>query len=192
MAPWGGALVAMTTDPGGADAAAVRELGVPMLDKPFAGRGAARDHPASAPGRWAAGLSGRTARHGPCGRRPPMPVRVLVVDDDPTILELVMALEDEGYEVATASNGREALDRTTAFAPEVILLDMNMPVMDGAAFTAAYRAAVRPPEPAPTEAEPERSSTFAGCADRGQQLVRPRRLGTIAVTPRSAARTWSA
>jgi two-component system OmpR family response regulator len=78
-----------------------------------------------------------------------MPVRVLVVDDEPALLTLLrLVLEDEGYEVATAANGREALERAAAFAPDVALLDVEMPVMDGAAFAAADREVAHPP-PAP-------------------------------------------
>ncbi len=58
--------------------------------------------------------------------------RVLVVDDDPAIRRAVgMMLEDEGYDVATAANGREALDQIAESAPSVVLLDLQMPEMDG-------------------------------------------------------------
>jgi DNA-binding response OmpR family regulator len=76
-------------------------------------------------------------------------VRVLVVDDDPGIVAFIrLALEDEGYEVRTAPNGQEALQRAAEFAPHVILLDMNMPVMSGWEFAEAY-AERAPPPPAP-------------------------------------------
>jgi CheY-like chemotaxis protein len=67
---------------------------------------------------------------------------VLVVDDDRDIREAVEEiLVDEGYEVTTAKNGREALDVLAHSAPPaVILLDMAMPVMDGAAFCAVRNA----------------------------------------------------
>jgi CheY-like chemotaxis protein len=66
--------------------------------------------------------------------------RVLVVDDDAEIRSALKgALIDEGFEVATASNGRDALDhlRQGSGLPFVILLDLRMPVMDGRAFLAA-------------------------------------------------------
>lgn len=60
---------------------------------------------------------------------------VLVVDDDPDILEAVCdILEGEGYRVARARNGREALTRIDEERPLLILLDLMMPVMDGHAF----------------------------------------------------------
>jgi CheY-like chemotaxis protein len=60
---------------------------------------------------------------------------ILVVDDDPGIVGfLELALVDEGYAVRAAANGREALDQIAQRRPDLILLDMNMPVMDGWEF----------------------------------------------------------
>lgn len=74
--------------------------------------------------------------------------RVLVVDDDASIRQFIaMALTDSGYEVTTASHGHEALESAQRSPPDVILLDMRMPVMDGWAFARAYRD--RPPPHAP-------------------------------------------
>ena len=58
---------------------------------------------------------------------------VLVVDDDPDILGT------ESYRVARARNGLEALERVDAERPDVILLDLMMPVMDGVTFAVALR-----------------------------------------------------
>jgi DNA-binding response OmpR family regulator len=67
--------------------------------------------------------------------------RVLVVDDDPDIRELLFtALEDEGFEVVPAGNGQEALAIIKTFRPDVIVLDLMMPVMDGWQFAAELRA----------------------------------------------------
>ena len=67
--------------------------------------------------------------------------RVLVVDDDPDIRELLFtALEDEGFEVVPAANGQEALAVIRTFRPDVIVLDLMMPVMDGWQFAAELRA----------------------------------------------------
>ena len=58
--------------------------------------------------------------------------RVLVADDDPCILSLVKTvLEIEGFSVLSASNGREALREVEDHRPDVVLLDVMMPVMDG-------------------------------------------------------------
>jgi CheY-like chemotaxis protein len=59
-------------------------------------------------------------------------VRILVVDDDPTIQRLLQVnLEMEGHEVLTAGDGHEALVRLRDGAPEVVLLDVMMPGLDG-------------------------------------------------------------
>ena len=67
---------------------------------------------------------------------------ILVVDDDPDILDaLSEILEGEGYRVRRARNGREALERLEPVPPQLILLDLMMPVMDGWEFANRLRAA---------------------------------------------------
>jgi twitching motility two-component system response regulator PilG len=59
-------------------------------------------------------------------------LRVLIVDDSPTIRKLVsMTLGKHGYEVDSAADGMEALARINDHAPDLILLDITMPRMDG-------------------------------------------------------------
>lgn len=66
--------------------------------------------------------------------------RILLVDDEVDILEFVRYnLVREGYEVFTAENGAEALRVAAASRPHLILLDMMMPVMDGAQTCRAIR-----------------------------------------------------
>jgi CheY-like chemotaxis protein len=66
---------------------------------------------------------------------------VLVVDDDPDILDAICdILDGEGYRVARARHGLEALERVDEEEPSLILLDLMMPVMDGLAFAQALRA----------------------------------------------------
>lgn len=58
--------------------------------------------------------------------------KVLIVDDDVDILEFVtLNLSNEGFKVYTASNGLEAIQRATDIAPDLIILDVMMPGMDG-------------------------------------------------------------
>lgn len=58
--------------------------------------------------------------------------KILIVDDEPFNVDyLEQELEDLGYETSSASNGREALDQVAADPPDLILLDVMMPVMDG-------------------------------------------------------------
>lgn len=58
--------------------------------------------------------------------------KILVVDDDPDIVELLeYNLQKEGYLVETASNGRKAIEIAKQFLPDLILLDIMMPQLDG-------------------------------------------------------------
>jgi CheY-like chemotaxis protein len=58
--------------------------------------------------------------------------RVLVVDDDEVIRQLIAVnLTLEGFDVATAIDGQDCLDKVTAIAPDVITLDIMMPRLDG-------------------------------------------------------------
>jgi len=59
-------------------------------------------------------------------------VRVLVVDDDHALMAMVSTLlESEGYAVKIAYNGVEALHYASESPPDLVLLDLHMPVMDG-------------------------------------------------------------
>jgi CheY-like chemotaxis protein len=71
----------------------------------------------------------------------PREVSVLVVDDDADIrLTLEDVLVAEGFSVALAANGAEALRVLTGARPRVILLDLSMPVMDGEQFRERQRS----------------------------------------------------
>ena len=67
-------------------------------------------------------------------------LRVLIVDDEPDIRATVSAmLEIEGYHVDEAANGADALHAIEARPPDLILLDMRMPVLDGWGFASELR-----------------------------------------------------
>jgi CheY-like chemotaxis protein len=58
--------------------------------------------------------------------------RILVCDDDPVILRLLeVNLQLEGFEVLLAHHGQEALDIATSHRPDLVILDIMMPQMDG-------------------------------------------------------------
>lgn len=58
--------------------------------------------------------------------------KVLLIDDEPDILLMLrMSFEDEGHEVVMAADGRMGLERLAEHRPDVIVLDMMMPVVDG-------------------------------------------------------------
>lgn len=66
--------------------------------------------------------------------------RVLVVDDEPMIREVVARyLEREGYEVETASDGRQAADLLNARPPDLLVLDLMIPGIDGMELLASVR-----------------------------------------------------
>jgi two-component system alkaline phosphatase synthesis response regulator PhoP len=70
-----------------------------------------------------------------------MPTRVLVVEDDPDIAELVARyLEKAGYTTARVSSGRDALDAVRAKAPDLIVLDVMLPHVDGLEVCRLLRA----------------------------------------------------
>jgi CheY-like chemotaxis protein len=65
---------------------------------------------------------------------------ILVVDDEFGIGELLEAvLQDDGHRVLTAMNGRHALERIAESKPDLVISDLMMPVMDGAALLRAMR-----------------------------------------------------
>ena len=58
--------------------------------------------------------------------------RILVVDDEPNIVDVIsMALRYQGFEVESAATGRDALAAVTAFKPQLVLLDVMLPDMEG-------------------------------------------------------------
>ena len=61
-----------------------------------------------------------------------MPRRILIVDDEPAILAtMAPLLRNRGYEVATAMSGRAALEAVERTAPDLVVLDLGLPDMDG-------------------------------------------------------------
>jgi len=61
-----------------------------------------------------------------------MPDKILVIDDEQDILRIVSySLKKWGYDVVTATNGQEGLDKMAAENPDLVLLDAGMPVMNG-------------------------------------------------------------
>jgi DNA-binding response OmpR family regulator len=75
-----------------------------------------------------------------------MAVSVLVVEDDRNIAELLqMYLEKEGYAVTVANDGGQGLSKFRAIKPDLVLLDVMMPIMDGWAVCKAIRAESQTP-----------------------------------------------
>ena len=75
-----------------------------------------------------------------------MAVSVLIVEDDRNICELLqLYLEKEGYAVTTAYDGGQGLSKFRSIKPDLVLLDVMMPVMDGWAVCRAIRAEAATP-----------------------------------------------
>src|SRR5262245_26796283 len=75
-------------------------------------------------------------------------MRILVVDDSEDIRDsFCLVLEEDGYEVLTASSGQEAIDKTRASRPDLILLDLVMPGMDGLEVLTRLRSDLAAPIP---------------------------------------------
>ena len=69
-----------------------------------------------------------------------MPKKILLVDDEEDIIEtLTKRLRSRGYDVSAAANGREALESIRRDRPDLIILDMMMPVMDGRQLSQVLR-----------------------------------------------------
>jgi two-component system chemotaxis response regulator CheY len=65
----------------------------------------------------------------------------LIADDNPAMRKVLRGfLTELGFETSEAANGREALDSCRARAPDAVLLDWNMPVLDGFGFLDALRS----------------------------------------------------
>jgi DNA-binding response OmpR family regulator len=67
--------------------------------------------------------------------------KILVVDDEPKVCDLIKAyLENDGYEVMLAGDGKTAVDKARALKPDLIVLDLNLPVIDGIEVFRTVRA----------------------------------------------------
>jgi CheY-like chemotaxis protein len=109
---------------------------------------------------------------------------VLVVDDDEDTVETMRdILSEEGHVVVCARNGREALELTRRIRPDLVLLDLNMPEMDGRAFLSAIRR-----DPSLSHI---RVVVLSGAADAtnvpAESVTKPLRLDTLLGLIRSAA-----
>lgn len=73
--------------------------------------------------------------------------KVLVIEDDLVLNQAYeLILEREGHEVVTAFNGQEGLEKANELKPEIILLDLIMPVMGGLEFLKEYDVAAKHPD----------------------------------------------
>ena len=67
--------------------------------------------------------------------------KILVVDDEPKVGDIIRAyLEKDGYDVMIAADGKSAVESTRSFKPDLVLLDLNLPEMDGLQTFRAIRS----------------------------------------------------
>lgn len=70
--------------------------------------------------------------------------RILVVEDDPVIQSLIVEfLGDEGFELLAASDGQSGVDMARQMRPDLILMDLMLPILDGMAATRALKSDAR-------------------------------------------------
>jgi DNA-binding response OmpR family regulator len=78
-------------------------------------------------------------------RTGPIARRILLVEDDAASSRAISEmLEIEGYEVRAVANGADAIDILRVFTPDAVVVDLQLPVMDGRSFIELYRRRVRP------------------------------------------------
>jgi len=74
------------------------------------------------------------------GAKPPLTIRILIADDGLSSRDLLRyILESSGYEVAEARDGVQVLEKASAFEPHLMILDLQMPRLDGYATATALR-----------------------------------------------------
>lgn len=72
---------------------------------------------------------------------------ILIIEDEPTLASAYKTLlEQAGYQVSSAHNGQDALDQSSKFEPDLILLDLRMPIMNGVEFLNNYKLKEKHPK----------------------------------------------
>ncbi len=115
--------------------------------------------------------------------------RILVVDDKANVRQLLSEyLSGQGYQVETAVNGREALYAARHMMPDVILLDIMMPEMDGYAFLKEYRRERTVPVIIITAREEETDTVLGLELGADDYVIKPFRMRELAARIRAVLR----
>lgn len=112
-------------------------------------------------------------------------IRILVVEDDKHIRRVIsMGLSLEGYEVLTAENGRDALEKLLKYGAHVVTLDLMMPVMDGRAFIHKVRNEVKTNIPIVVLTSVDREEATRDLLDSGADAIlhKPATVAEIVAT----------
>jgi DNA-binding response OmpR family regulator len=73
--------------------------------------------------------------------------KILIIEDDHVLSKAYeLILKNDGYTVETAQDGRKGVEKAEAFEPDIILLDLLMPVMDGLQFLEVYNSSNNHPD----------------------------------------------
>jgi DNA-binding response OmpR family regulator len=114
---------------------------------------------------------------------------ILVVDDDLHTRQTIQwALEEEGFVVQTAVDGRQALERASATRPALVVLDMKLPIVDGAAVADGLRLAHAVPPPIVLITGDDRPREKARRVGAFAFLPKPFELDDLLATVRQALR----
>ena len=129
-------------------------------------------------------------RPAPLTRVDGSPVRVLVVDDEANLSDLLrMALQNEGWDARTATNGQEALNLVREFAPDLLVLDIMMPGIDGMEVLKRLRTAGNDVPVLFLTAKDAVEDRIAGISAGGDDyLTKPFNLEEVVVRLRGMAR----
>ncbi|MGH7880348.1 MAG: response regulator, partial [Candidatus Binataceae bacterium] len=116
-------------------------------------------------------------------------LRVLIVDDEPEILRCVRpALTACGYEVLAAATGREAMRALAARAPDIVLLDLGLPDMDGKEVIVHARAFSKTPIIVLSARDREAEKIMAFDAGADDYVEKPFAIGELMACLRAALR----
>ena len=111
--------------------------------------------------------------------------RVLVVEDDASLRHIAeTALTTAGFDVEAAENGADALSLAAARPPDVVVLDSQMPAMDGVAFARAYRNAVARQAPIIAVSTRGDIAVFAALVGAAALLPKPYSAAELVTTAR--------
>lgn len=103
---------------------------------------------------------------------------------------MTAALLDEGYQVISASDGAEAMQRVRLYRPDVILLDIDMPVMDGPTFAERYHAVQGAYAPIVVFTADGNSHRWVDRIHAAAYVPKPADLWELAGLLRACARNW--
>lgn len=116
-------------------------------------------------------------------------VRILVVDDEVQILKLLgVTLTSHGFEVAEATTGQEAICEVGAYKPDIIILDLGLPDMDGLEVISRLREWTKTPIIILSAREQEKDKIIALDAGADDYLTKPFGMGEFLARIRAALR----